>query len=1300
MDKEMRNQIRKMVEDARRLLEEDARQQLEGVYGITPKKIQAEESMPVFRQHPRRLAERRDIIAAIEYEEASGLKKADAVEKFIRETAFTCLNRLAALRMMEARKLISESIARDSESAGFKLFKRVCPEVCRSHADDGYRLYLEMVFDEVAVSVPDLFDRSLPYSIIFPTGVVLKKVLNLLNQPSLNDIWLEDETLGWIYQYFTPKELREKLRKESQAPRSSYEMALRNQFYTPAYVVRFLTDNTLGRLWYEMNPGTGLAGFCAYLMRRPGEALPGRKKTAPTEIKVLDPACGSGHYLLYAFDVLARIYEEEGFERPAIPGLILKHNLFGIDIDPRAVQIAALALYLKAKRYDRNARVAPARVACAGPMPGDKEMFKEFLGKMQSPTLQRIAGKMWDSLALAGEAGTLLKAEQELKEIIRKERERYDSQPEPALFPEYVHPGQPRPDYSDVDDEFWQKAEQKILKLLKSYSGEVANGKAVKRRLFGHDARHGVEFINILRQKFDVVLMNPPFGEAARATKPYLEKRYPNTKNDVYAAFVERGLELLKPDGFLGAITSRTGFFLTTFTRWREEILLPKTSIIAVADLGFGVLDNAMVETAAYVLAKPKRQGQISAFFRLLKVADKAAGIGSCVEAVAGGNGHEAVHLVDQDTFRMIPGSPFPYWVSDEMRRKFVELPPFEGNGGEVRQGLATADDFRFVRAAWEVAPHKTGRGKKWVPFAKGGEYSPYYDDIHLVVNWENDGAEIRHFKDENGRLLSRPQNIEYYFKPGLTYPRVTFNFSMRIMPEGCIFADKGPAVFSEKENLNYVLALFNSKLFFFLLEQICEIRRWEVGRVQIIPYLLPGYDIFSSIIKNARDVIEIKRMEFIFNENSRVFALPLLLFNRNISLLDSFLEQLAFSEKNKVRYLELDLQINEKFLDVYKVSNYDRNVLKDELGVHPCLYNMMDIDTNIFSKTYLNKGKFLKTKIDENGQEIEVEWIEKGKSGLNFNNIEDLAHDFQVHPRVIIEKRRELGLYRPEELAGETANLLMYAVGCAFGRWDVRIGKDPSLAPPLPEPFGPLPVCSPGMLVGKDGLPATATPEGYPITVSWDGVLVDDEGHPSDIVASVREVLRYLFGEGDPAAIEREACEILGVNDLRNWFVNKFFPFHIKRYSKSRRKAPIYWQLRSSRKGYSVFIYYHRLTKDTLFNVIRSYVDPKIQYERGKLDEFKILLESAKGQGRQERTYARAVEEKERLLEELSLFRENILEVAGMGYDPDLDDGVLINIAPLHKVVPWNDAEKTWKELLEGKYGWSTMAKNFLRRV
>src|SRR5690606_20912629 len=294
-----------------------------------------------------------------------------------------------------------------------------------------------------------LFSPYDPANFVFPPQRVLDQVLDLINSAELADIWTADETIGWLYQYFTPKELRDKARSESQAPRNSYELAFRNQFYTPRYVVEFLTDNTLGRTWYEMLQGdTALIEHCQYLVRRPTEIflaqgedapesdidtsalsqeellqqpvyIPYRALKDPRRLKVLDPACGSGHFLLYAFDLLAVIYEE-AWERGLtdqelgmnlrddyaslddlrcdIPRLILRHNLHGIDIDRRATQIAALALWLRAQRYyndhkiDRKNRpaITQGNIVVAEPMPGDRELLDEFVAQLEPPIAQMV----------------------------------------------------------------------------------------------------------------------------------------------------------------------------------------------------------------------------------------------------------------------------------------------------------------------------------------------------------------------------------------------------------------------------------------------------------------------------------------------------------------------------------------------------------------------------------------------------------------------------------------------------------------------------------------------------------------------------------------------------------------------------------------------------------------------------------------------------------------------------------------------------------------------------------------------
>lgn len=637
MDQELRNALRRNVNALRELLEQNALEQLEGTYGILATgKVQPVKQYPHLEASPELRRRREEIIAAIEHDRENLScedRGAAAVEKFAREAAFTLLNRLAALKLMERRKLVPECVSRGTESTGFREFREVAPLVAQSPPDGGYRLFLELLFDDVASEVRVLFDRTLPPSHIFPEPPLLKRVLEKLNDDSIAPVWDHDETLGWVYQYFTPEELRKQTRKEARSgPRNSYELSFLNQFYTPDYVVRFLAENTLGRLWWEMNRSTSLRER-DFLVYRHGEEPTPREPLDPRELRILDPACGSGHFLHYCFELLQVIYREayendhpagEGLRRDypdrdafdrAVPRLILAHNLWGIDIDLRATQITALSLYLRAKRAHADAVVRRVNAVLAAPMPGERAIFDEFLATLQgrpdAEVLEKLLGQIWSELRLAAEAGSLLKAESVIRDAIDMIRNQLPSQRELDEMPQLAlddarvvrwKQAEMRLDVPNTE-EFWLRTEQEILRLLADYaSGAGAGG--ITRQLFADDAAHGVAFLDALMQRYDVVLMNPPFGAASVPSKKYIDETYPRTKNDLYAAFVERGLELLSSGGYLGAITSRTGFFLSSYQKWREEILLRETNIIAFADLGAGVLDTAMVETAAYALQK------------------------------------------------------------------------------------------------------------------------------------------------------------------------------------------------------------------------------------------------------------------------------------------------------------------------------------------------------------------------------------------------------------------------------------------------------------------------------------------------------------------------------------------------------------------------------------------------------------------------------------------------------------------------------------------------------------------------
>jgi len=784
MDKATRNRIQHATQAARRLLEVEFAAQLEGGFDIRQDGTVGAEPRHL-AEDPDALRVRAKLVEVVGHHRAPGEKPAEAVKSVLRASAFTTLNRFVALKMLEARKIVQECVSRSMLSSGFNEFQTLA-EGLKVQPDAAYRLYLECIFDEIGREVRVLFDRRDPASLLWPRRPALDSLLGILNDADLAGVWAEDETIGWVYQYFNGEDERRQMRAESQAPRNSRELAVRNQFFTPRYVVEFLTDNTLGRTWVEMRQGqTQLMEQCRYLVRRAAEVflakgevapaedetvpieqrtvyVPFRAKKDPREIRVLDPACGSGHFLLYAFDLLLTIYEEawtdpdlgpelweavgfaptipgseseepvspgsirfikgaqarcfscgwrgpvcdarfilarysadgvagrpmtycsscaaqnsrgislelplESFDlahalrqgwfahttanifveranvftyqhggpwihaferlqeasRPealaklhhVLPGLILRHNLHGVDIDPRAAQIAAMALWMRAQRAwnDFGSRradrplVTRTNIVVAEPMPGEADLRKEFLARLNAP-IDHLAGRMFAAMELAGEAGTLLRIEDTLRDAIKEAKAAWVVRPKAqSLFPELerakaeqIGVFDPR---SVTDAKFWDNAEGKVLAALKQYAEGVQGGAGYRRRLFAEDAARGFAFIDVCGKRYDVVLMNPPFGAGSLKAKAMIAQAWPRTKNDLYAAFVERGVGLLPKAGMLGAITSRTGFFLSSFQRWREEVLLQEAPPTVFADLGIGVLDAAMVETAAYCLRR------------------------------------------------------------------------------------------------------------------------------------------------------------------------------------------------------------------------------------------------------------------------------------------------------------------------------------------------------------------------------------------------------------------------------------------------------------------------------------------------------------------------------------------------------------------------------------------------------------------------------------------------------------------------------------------------------------------------
>ncbi|TSA12037.1 MAG: SAM-dependent methyltransferase [Comamonadaceae bacterium] len=625
-DQPTRNRLQRFVNDARQVLEEEFTRQLQNDYGLDPNSGDVTDltSLRHINDAQRESARiLRDTLA--HYCAGGDMDVKQGLDRIVREQAFTVLNRLAALRMAEARGLLVESVGSGFQAKGFQLYARLAGTGL-GETGHTYRAYLFSVFDELSQDLPGLFDRFSPQGRLFPREAALLQVLNLINEAVIAPLWSEDETIGWIYQYFNSKEERKAMRDASQAPRNSRELAVRNQFFTPRYVVEFLVDNTLGRLWFNATGGaTGLRERCQYLLVKPDEAPQAATKLRdPRTLKLLDPACGSMHFGLYAFDLFAEIYREawaweqkhgpgsldvstqpQTSLRPLnqtyadestflrdLPRLIIEHNIYGVDIDPRAAQIASLALWLRAQRTWHNegvrAKERPligrGHVVAATAPPVERELRQQFAVNLD----QRDADLFEKTLHLLRglpEMGVLLQVERELPELIRQ-----------------VFVGKGTGLFAIQETESWQQAEQRLRAALTDFARAAKS--TYQGRLFAQDALQGLRLIDLCREVFDVVVMNPPFGALASGTKEQLAKAYPRSKNDLLSIFVERGLELLRSGGRVGAITSRTCFFLSSFQKWREQIVLGLANPEVMADLGHGVMDDAMVEAAAYVLEK------------------------------------------------------------------------------------------------------------------------------------------------------------------------------------------------------------------------------------------------------------------------------------------------------------------------------------------------------------------------------------------------------------------------------------------------------------------------------------------------------------------------------------------------------------------------------------------------------------------------------------------------------------------------------------------------------------------------
>lgn len=586
---------------ARELLIKEVWDLFRGVYGLDPKgDLEKVENLPALQQVPEAMETRQKLEKYLEDEEKAGQKRAKATEKLAKEVAFTHLNRLVAFKMMEGRKLIRGTIDRHHGSNGFIFYLAEHPEeMARYEAgnlpqnalgegpkDVAFRHFLLDRSAEMAEEIKVLFDPDNLASRLFPRPRALKDLIDMLNDPALKDAWAPDneETIGWIYQYFTEEEKKavfDRLYKKKQKIRPE-DIPAATQLFTPRWIVKYLVQNTLGRLWVQMHPDSRLSETLDYLVPLAGEIPPVPMKPV-REIETLDPACGTMHFGLVAFDLLAEMYREEmaragesGWpERPSaesedeISAAILANNIFGIDIALRAVQLSALALYLKAKTLNPKAKITESHLACAEIELPDDSWLEKFLSasSFTIPVYERIIRALWKLIEEnSGKgAGSLLRLEDEIDRLVSEERashkttlQRFEDQADLDVEAEKVQLW---------GEEFWDVLADHIVMAFDDFARQQSDH-GVDETFFAGEAAKGMRLLDIMRRRYDAVFTNPPYmnrGNMHPELAAFLSDYYPKGKGDFYTAFIERCLQLTKDEGRCGMITIHSFMFISSY---------------------------------------------------------------------------------------------------------------------------------------------------------------------------------------------------------------------------------------------------------------------------------------------------------------------------------------------------------------------------------------------------------------------------------------------------------------------------------------------------------------------------------------------------------------------------------------------------------------------------------------------------------------------------------------------------------------------------------------------------------------
>ncbi len=768
----------------------------------------------------------------------TNLIKSKGYKNVIEEFAYTWFNRIIALRFMEVHDFLPHGFrVLSSRDGSFE------PEILKNlnyvkddlkldmsfitslnsqgKIEEVYRYVLFKQCNALSEILPMLFSNENAYlELLLPKALlkgdtIITKLLEIDENSFLEDV----EVIGWLYQFYVANDRQEfrdaKVVTEDIIPTLT-------QVFTPDWIVRYMTENSLGRLWLESYPNSSIKSEMKYYVEDAKQEEDIQKKineikyknVNPEDIKVIEPCCGSGHILVYIFDLLFKMYEEKGYQQREIPSLILSKNIYGLEIDKRATQLATFSLIMKARKlnnrfFNEKYYVEPNVIEIY-----DSRFFLDFDYKSQMINLKLFSDEE-------------IKATTDLIETFR-----YAKTIGSLLI-------MPKIDVSLIENVIDKLTHKAVITIFNN--SLIADGPKLLTQLINQ--------YKIMANKYDVMITNPPYlgiSKMEANPKQYLSAKYPNSKSDMFAMFMET--PFVKKNGFRAMVNPDSWMFLVSYEELRKQIIFNE-SIVNMIHLGLGAFD-ATVQTTSFVIRNSPiaRNG---VYFRLVDEKDKE-------KAFLMGGGGITTNL---KSFINIPLSVFAYWISNQLISVFEKSDKLNLLA-EPKVGLQTGDNDRFLRLWYEVDINNLYlnatdyinamyTGKTWFPYNKGGEFRKWYGNNDYVVNWKDNGKEIRNVVGSNGKIASRAQNTQYYFRKSITWSKISSGkIAFRYKPNGHIFDVAGTSIFNDdEETFNYLLGLLNTNLIQHILNATSPTLNYEVGQIANLPVIIKQYK--KEIVKN-----------------------------------------------------------------------------------------------------------------------------------------------------------------------------------------------------------------------------------------------------------------------------------------------------------------------------------------------------------------------------------------------------------------------------------------------------------------